>query len=126
MNIVLYTRDMEPITIIDLPMWAVEIGERQRMVAVELMDPVRMAQPSDMSEDPRLMARTVWLDFHPIRFYDQKSWLITVENEELALLLKPSWLPGQRKMINDYERKVKNLTLNLLQALSALAGRGGH
>ena len=126
MNIVLYTKDMEPITIIDLPVWALEIGEKRRMVAVELMDPARVAQPEDMSDVPRIMSRTVWLDFHPIRFNDQKSWLITVENEELALLLKPSWLPGQRKAINDYERDVQNLSFALLQTLRGLAGKGGH
>jgi hypothetical protein len=124
MNIVLYTMDMEPITIIDLPMWAIELGEKERMVAVAV---IRPPSRTPFENTPlELSTQVVYLRFHPLVFYGKKNWIITVENEELALLLKPSWLPGQRKQINDYERQVENLSFALLQALSALAGKGGH
>lgn len=125
MNIVLYTMDMEPITIIDLPMWAIELGEKHGTVAVGVYLPFS-ATPMDNADPITSSYWVVYLKFHPMRFYEKKSWLITVDNEELALKLKPSWLPGQQKAINDYERDVKNLSMALLQALSGLAGEGGH
>ncbi len=127
MNVVLYTRDFEPITIIDLPMWALEHGERLRYVGVEVMDPISDTHllPLEPPEPlPLLQARRVNLEFHPIRMPDKRSWLITVDDDVLALKLKPSWLPGQRGAINEYERTTRNLSRMLIDVLAR--GVRGH
>lgn len=123
MNVVLYTRDMEPITVIDLPMWALQVGERRGMVAVDVMPPLN---PKWLDPKENLLDhfRRVYLEFHRIRFHDKQSWLVTVDKDELALLLKPAWLPGQRAKINKYERTTRELSRMLLDVLAR--GVGGH
>lgn len=120
MNIVLYTRDMEPITVIDLPMWALEHGERLGFVRLAMMDPPLgfMGSGEPIAAIESLKRRTVTLEFQPIRLHDKRSWLITVDDEVLALNLKPSWLPGQRGTINGYERTARTLSHMLIDVLA--------
>ena len=125
MNVVLYTRDFEPITIIDLPMWALEHGERLRFVRVATMEPPSFSSKSSLEPIPLAKEVIVTLEFHPIlRPPHKRSWLITVDDDVLALKLKPSWLPGQRGAINQYERATRELSLALLNVLAR--GVGGH
>lgn len=121
MNVVIYTRDMEPITIIDLPMWALEAGERRMFVSLGIVDEVKLANARDPVD---VTARTITLEFTLIRLGDVRSWLITTRDDELALLLRPSWLPGQRRKINEYERNNRRLASMLLDVLAR--GVGGH
>ncbi len=124
MNVVLYTRDMEPITVIDLPMWALEAGDRCGMVALQVIPPVSLKPLDPGVPIPMLETRAVWLEFHRIRLRDSQSWIVTVNDDELALTLKPSWLPGQRAKINQYEDSTRRLSAMLLDALAK--GLGGH
>ncbi len=124
MNVVLYTRDMEPITVIDLPMWALEAGDRRGIVALPVMPPVPLKFLDQGEPIPTLKARAVWLEFHRIRLRDSQSWIVTVNDDELALTLKPAWLPGQRAKINQYEDNTRRLSAMLLDVLAK--GLGGH
>lgn len=123
MKVVIYTRDMEPITIIDLPLWALEEGERRTFVQVALMDEVRL-EPLSIEDGKSMTARCVSLQFHPIRFRDRRSWLVTTCDEELALALAPAWLPGQQRSINEYRSTIRRLSGALIDALAR--GPGGH
>lgn len=124
MNVVLYTRDMEPITIIDLPMWALEQGERQRIVWVAVMDRLpALSDPSPINIES-LKMRTVSLHFHRITLREKRGWMILVDDEETALELTPSWLPGQQRRINDHRRSIRQLATALLDTLAR--GAGGH
>ncbi len=120
MNVVLYTWDMEPITIIDLPIWALQHGEKEGTVNVEVMEDIPTA-PYEIDPDTAptfFRARAVCLEFH--RLYmpgGRTSWLITVHDDVLALKLRPAWLPGQRAKINDYERTTRELASMLVSAL---------
>lgn len=124
MNIVLYTRDMEPITVIDLPLWALEYGEQRRYVQVELMDPVPWPPHpvGQLVAVDHLTARRVTIEFVPIHLRGKRSWLAMVDDEVLALNLKPSWLPGQRGAINQYERTARDLASTLLNVLARASG----
>lgn len=126
MNVVLYTKDMEPITVIDLPMWALEHGERLGFVSVGVMDePIPFDQTSPTDPIPPLRSYAVTLEFHRLRMLGGKSsWLVTVDNDELALKMRPSWLPGQRGQINDYESVTRSLCSMLRDVLAR--GVGGH
>lgn len=119
MNVVLYTRDMEPITVIDLPMWALEAAERRDMIRLAVMDPIPFASLSVLDPLPSATLTTVGLQFHRMRLPGgRNSWLVTVDNDEVALKLKPAWLPGQRARINEYEKTTRQLASMLLGVLS--------
>ena len=118
MNIVLYTKDFEPITILDLPLWLVEQMERQGRVRIAVQDPATnqliVADTSAGKQEPR----TVILECLRIRWLDgtQKTIIVT-KDDELALALRPNWLPGQRASINNYKQAIDNLVKMLKQAM---------
>ncbi len=125
MNVVLYTRDMEPITVIDLPLWALEFAQRMGRVRIEASDPVDMTQLMPGQRVDSLRFHIVTLEFHRLLLSrDRESWIVTVDDDVLALKLRPSWLPGQRAKINQYESETKKLAGMLLDVLSR--GVGGH
>jgi hypothetical protein len=125
MNVVIYSKDMEPITVIDLPMWAIEAGERRSFVAVAVMGKLDYAPPigpeAPVSYPP---LRQVTLEFVPIIMGAHRSSIIVTRDEELAMLLRPEWLPGQRGKISDYKRQTRELSMALLDVLAR--GVGGH
>jgi hypothetical protein len=125
MNVVLYTRDMEPITVIDLPLWALEFAQRMGRVRIEAADPVDMNQLIPGQRVDSLRFHIVTLEFHRLLLSrDRESWIVTVDDDVLALKLRPAWLPGQRAKINQYESETKKLAGMLLDVLSR--GVGGH
>lgn len=125
MNVVLYTRDMEPITVFDLPMWALEYAERMGRVLIQAADPVDMRPLNRAQRIELLQFSVVTLEFHRLHLPGgRQSWIVTVDNDVLALKLRPSWLPGQRAKINQYESETKKLAGMLLDVLSR--GVGGH
>lgn len=124
MNVVLYTRDMEPITVIDLPLWALEIGER-RQVLLQLAVLPELRLMAESEPHPMDQCHTISLEFHRLVLPGGRpGWIVMVDDELLALQLRPSWLPGQRGRANEYERTTRQLSKMLLAKLSR--GMGGH
>lgn len=119
MNVVIYTDDLEPITIIDLPIDFCRMGYERRFVRVAVMMPISVM----LETDPMLLEDyIVTLKFDKLKKSNKRgemieSWIITTDDEVLALKLKPSWLPGQRGAINDYERVIDSLSNALLSTL---------
>lgn len=118
MNIVLYTKDFEPITVLDLPLWLIEQMERQGGVRVAVQEPLSSQW---MSADPPLeesAPKTVTLRCVRLNWLggEQKTIIIT-EDDELALRLKPEWLSGQRAQINQYKQTIDNLVYMLKKAM---------
>jgi len=111
-NIVLYTNDFEPITILDLPIWLLEALETRGSVRVAAIDTTR----PDSSAEPEFAVVTIHLEKLPWRDGTKKYVLVTAD-EELALALKPDWLPGQRQVIQGYEMAIRDLTDRLVKAL---------
>lgn len=115
MRIVIYTRDFEPITVIDLPMWAVEQLHEQRTLLVAVLMPIRYFEGHypDMGEN-----LTVCLTVERIKWIDRSPRnVIVAEDDTMALKLKPSWLPGQQAAINAYEDMNRALANALMKAL---------
>lgn len=117
MNVVLYTRDFEPITILDLPVWLLDRMEQQGRVRVAVKPPVQLPEP----EQPvQLEAdlQTVVLECLRIRWTDGNyKTIIVTQDDELALALKPDWLPGQRAQVNNYKETITNLVNMLKKAM---------
>jgi hypothetical protein len=107
MNIILYTRDFEPITVVDLPMWLLEAIERDGAVQVAVKRPITPDFIEQVAvgtvEGPECvtirLAKLKWIDgsIKPIYITD---------NEILALTLKPEWLSGQRLQVQNFHRAI--------------------
>jgi hypothetical protein len=115
MNIVLYTKDFEPITVLDLPMWLLETLEKRGSIRIAVLEPT-ISENSDIVEKPEVSIVTVYLEKLPWVDGTKKSILVT-DNEELALSLNPDWLPGQRYIIQSYETAIQQLKEALIDAL---------
>ena len=116
MNVVLYTNDFEPITVLNLPQWLLEQLERQGAVRVAVMRPVQLGTQVAVGsvEGPQ----TVTIYCERLRWKDGtvKPILIT-DDEELALTLRPEWLPGQRQRVQSYQQAIRVLTDSLVKAM---------
>lgn len=121
MNVVLYTQDFEPITVLDLPQWLLDQLERQGAIRVAVQDPVRVNITKDQPWSEPMMVpnlKTVTIYCERLRWRDgtTKPVLVTTD-EELALTLKPEWLPGQRQRVQSYEKTIRTLTETLVRAM---------
>lgn len=106
MNVVIYTGDFEPITVLDLPVWLLDVLEQVGVARVAVAEPPRVTT----AEGPVTVyhPKVVNIYCERLRWKDgtTKPILITPD-EELALLLRPEWLPGQRQAINHYKETVR-------------------
>jgi hypothetical protein len=118
MNVVLYTNDLEPITILDLPVWLLEQLEKQGAARIAVVPPSFLSPPERPHEYDQGMFKTVTIYCEKLRWKDgtTKPILIT-RDEELALSLRPDWLPGQRASIQGYKKAIRHLTENLIRAM---------
>ena len=118
MNVILYTLDFEPITVVDLPMWMLDHIEKTGGCKVAIKRPITTDFVEKVAvgtiEGPECVtirqARLHWPDG------STKSILVT-EDEELALTLKPEWLPGQRLQVQNYQAAIDFLGKALKQEL---------
>jgi len=116
MNVVLYTGEFEAITVLDLPVWLLEQLEKYGSVRVAAMQPVNLsAQPSAADFEPPPVV-TIYCE--KLRWLDgsTKPVLITYD-EELALTLKPEWLSGQRRTVQNYQAAIRHLTDQLVRVM---------
>jgi hypothetical protein len=120
MRVVLYTDDFEPITVIDLPLWLLEQLERQGQVRVAVLRPPQVAMNTGNipvgSVEGLLNVVTIYCE--KLRWKDgtTKPILITYD-EELALALRPDWLPGQTQAVQGYQVALRHLTDQLIKAM---------
>lgn len=116
MNVVLYTTDFEPITVLNLPMWLLDQLEKVGQVRVAVPpSPQQMMKAMTESEPPSMPQLDVVDIFcEKLRWKDDtvKTILIT-PNDELALALRPEWLPGQQASINWYRKTIDALVTEL-------------
>ena len=117
MNVVLYTKDFEPITVLDLPLWLTEEMEKRGGVKLAVQEPLTSEW---LNSDPSVLhqPKVCTLYCQKLKWFDgtQKTIVITPD-EELALILKPDWLPGQRAVHNQYVQRVRFLTSKLIEVM---------
>lgn len=118
MNIVLHTEDFEPITIIDLPMWLLDQVEREGTVRVAVMRPVTIDFIQKVAVGTVNGPESVTIKARKLRWLNgEVKTIYTTKDEELALILKPDWLPGQRTQIHAYQNTINNLGSLLVKEL---------
>jgi len=110
MNVILYTTDFEPITVIDLPMWMLDHLERYGGVKVAIKRPVTPDFIERVAVGTIEGPECVTIKQAKLRWYDDtiKTILVT-DDDVLALTLKPEWLPGQRLQVQNYEAAINFL-----------------
>jgi hypothetical protein len=116
MNVVLYTNDFEPITVLDLPVWLLDRLEEQGSVRVAVRKPPRTVlqnEPVDF-EPPEVV--TIYCERLRWKDGSVKPVLVT-DDDTLALTLRPEWLPGQLNAVQSYRKAIRHLTENLVRAM---------
>lgn len=107
MNIVLYTPDFEPITVIDLPMWLLETLERDGAVKVAVKRPITPDFVEKVAVGSVEGPETVTIEAKRLRWHDGSVKPIYVTKDEvLALTLKPEWLPGQVLQVQNFQSAI--------------------
>lgn len=127
MRVVIYTEEMEPITIIDLPLDLLRMGYERRYVRVPVPTPVPISLNCNKAypKIDDIQFYVVELQFDLLvtigKFGKRvESWIITTGDKVQALRLKPSWLPGQQAEINRYNETINVLTEALVSALKGI------
>jgi hypothetical protein len=114
---------LEPITVVNIPGFTErdieDHGCRYRLVVPSMVTPRKVHDRMPIEE----IMRIVDLKFEPIMRANvvtktvQRSWMCFTKQDELALLLMPSWLPGQRGAIDEIQKQNDGLTNMLIQLL---------
>lgn len=117
MNAVLYTEALEPITVVDIPMWLYERLLRGDTIAVGVPPPFQFARGGD--DHCRLMHKTVHIFGERLRRRGHETLMLFTRDEENALLLDAEFLPGQRREVQQRQRQ--HFAQGILAALDALS-----
>lgn len=118
MNVILYSIDFEPITVVDLPMWMLEHVEKYGGVKVAVKRPVTTDFIEKVAVGTVEGPECVTIQQARLKWHDGtiKTILVT-KDEVLALTLKPEWLPGQRLQVQNMEAAIAFLGKALRQQL---------
>ena len=105
MQAVLYTQDMEPITVVDLPTWVWEKLERGDQISIAVMN-TPLAWFKSASEPPDFLPpRVVHIYGEMFVRRGKRMMFLFTSDDESALLLKADFLPGQRGELQDRQRR---------------------
>jgi hypothetical protein len=102
MNAVLYTHQLEPITVVDIPMWLWERLAQGQTIRLAVMEPLSLV-PNDRPptySQPKM----VEIFGESIRRREHETLMLFTADEENALLLRADFLPGQRGEVRNRER----------------------
>lgn len=105
MRAVLYTHDMIPITVMDVPPEWMEFMKRHNsmMLAVAPRD-LDIAPDFDSWIERRYQVQTVRIEIEPLIRRGEIHWMLFTADEESALLLRSAFLPGQLAEVQAKER----------------------
>ncbi|WAB91980.1 hypothetical protein OSS47_28345 [Pseudomonas citronellolis] len=115
MKAVLYTHDLEPITVIDLEPWAWEFLEQHGSVVLQVQTPPTIEQ----LRNPMLLTmQMVRITAEKLIRRNHRTLMLFTADEEPALLLKSAFLAGQNRDVQERERAA--FARGFLHALNAL------
>jgi len=115
MNVILYTIDFEPLTVLELPIDVLEKMEVEGALKIIVAKP-----PKTMSEGTLTfpMPETITIYCQKMRWLDSSiKTILFTEDEELALAIKPSWLPGQVWNVQHYKSTIKHLNEQIIRVM---------
>jgi len=103
MKTVLYTPDMEPITVLDVTPQIQAYLETNERVALAVMEPINWLA---LADDPVEVATPRYVHIWRERFvrYGKSMFFLFTNNDENALLLQTTFLPGQTSAVRAKEQ----------------------
>jgi hypothetical protein len=101
MQAVLYTHEMEPITVIGLASWAWEKLWRGERIVIAVMEPIHVWMNADPNDFPKVRKVEIYGEVFERR--GNRTMMLFTGDEESALLLKADFLPGQRSELQARE-----------------------
>ena len=125
MRVVIYDEEsLEPITVVNLPGLTEKCLEEKRFWRVSVHNADN--QPQQAAADRKFSdsLRYVDLEFEKIsrvtlRHGEQVTWLCLTRATELAMLLAPDWLPGQRPAIERLQFENERLASLMISTLTS-------
>jgi hypothetical protein len=123
MRVVVYSdEDLEPITVLNLPITVRDLEARGYHWRVPVPRPLPFTPKPHLEEPFFQETETVELFFERFRrrtsrWGEQDTWMCFTKADSLAMLLKPDWLPGQRSAIRYLEDQNDNLTNMLMRVI---------
>ncbi len=99
MRAVLYTHDMIPITVMDVPREWWKYLEDNRSLILAVQPPLDLCAPEEPISFRNMGFRTVRITIEPFIRNRQRHWFLFTHDEESALLLRSTFLPGQHKEV---------------------------
>ncbi len=119
---IIYTRDMEPITAIDMKPRYWDFLEQTGHINFAVSPPLDIKTFYSGSSITEISRLTVRIDAYPTRVGSSMGLILVTDTETEALLMNPTLLPGQQRAINE-ERK-KAFAKGFLYALKMAMGDG--
>ena len=105
MQVVLYTSDMQPITVLDLNLSAIEFIRRNGCMRFAVHSPLRVTPfQESVTEMYSLRTVTILMD----HFYNSRGMrheILYTHDEESALIMKSAFLPGQLHTMQEREKR---------------------
>ena len=123
MRAVLYSYDLEPITIIDAPLRAIDHLRKHGIVRIDVPTYQRVI-PSNLAAPVDCEFKVVTIRSEKFVFGDQETLMLFTHDEETALQMKATFLPGQLGAIQDLQRNA--FAYGFLTALRKLGELDGH
>ena len=119
MNIVLYTDDLEPITVIKVPYTRAQITALAlHHINVAVLGPVQFTDSFPSSPPINDKPRLVGIKVEKLLRDGVVHYIFTTADEDVALLLDAEPLPGQRRMLQEeYKKGFANGMLNALDQI---------
>lgn len=102
MHAVLYTHQLEPITVVDIPLWLWDRLARGEWVVLAVMERVRFGP--NMVDVTTPAPRRVEIFGERLIRREHETLMLFTADEENALMLKAEFLPGQRGELRDRQR----------------------
>ena len=122
MRTVLYAYDLEPITIIDVPHGAMDYLRKHGIVKIDVpMYPITTFQ---LSAPIQTEFKLVTIRAEKFVFGNQETMMLFTHDEETALQMKATFLPGQLSAIQDMQRNA--FAYGFLTALLKLGESDGY
>jgi hypothetical protein len=125
MRVVVYDEEsLEPITVVNLPGLTDRcLEERQIWRVASFHSPQSEPQHDEASAKSPAPVRFVDLEFERIsrvtlRHGEQTVWMCLTRAADLAMLLTPDWLPGQRTAMQQLQRESERLADLVVRSLT--------
>lgn len=125
MRVVIYDEEsLEPITVVNLPGMTERCLEERQHWRVSLFRPAPEPDICGPSRDFSSNIKYVDLEFERISRLtlthgEQVTWLCLTRATDLAMLLVPDWLPGQRPAIERLQEENERLASLMIKSLTS-------